>query len=135
MNDKVYIKIDAPKGKPSPPPERLKRTMENAVVKILTTIIPKANPDFEHLLDKVDHWKIEFDKTENAAWREIGFDKDGVSIVAMPLGDNYGFWTDNQLTMDDYENFDPKLITKEEFDSDWTDFEKKNQKIKLANKG
>lgn len=124
MDDKVYIKLKNPKGEPSPPSGLLKRTIVNAVVKIVTTIISKANPDFEHLLDKVDYWKIEFNKTENATWREIGFDKDGVSIVAMPLGDNYGFWTDNQLTLDDYESFDPKLITKDEFDNDWTVFEK-----------
>jgi hypothetical protein len=135
MDDKVYIKFNDPKGEPSPQQGRLKRTIENAAVKILTTIIPKANPDFEHLLDKVDYWKIEFSKTQNATWREIGFAKDGVSIVAMPFEDNYGFWTDNQLTLDDYETFDPTLITKDEFDNDWTDFEKKNEKITLANKG
>ena len=123
MDEKVYIKFNDPKGEPSTPPGRLKRTIENPVVKILTTIIPKANPDFEHLLHKVDYWKIEYNKTENATWREIGFDKDGVSIVAMPLGDNYGFWTDNDLTLDDYESFDPTPITKDEFDNDWTNFE------------
>ncbi len=125
MDDKVYIKFKDPKGESSRPSGQLKGTVEKAMVKILTEIIPKANPDFEHRLEEVDSWKIEYNKTDNTTWREIGFDKDGNPIVAMPLGDNYGFWTDNQLTMDDYRNFDPTPITEDEFNYDWTEFQKK----------
>ena len=135
MDDKIYIKFADPKPEnPQPPDGPVKKAVKYAIIKILTTIIPKANPDFDHLLDTVDFWKIEFDKKENCTWREIGFDKDGVSIVAMPLGKNYGYWTDNHLTLEDYEHFNPAPITANEFDSDWTEFEKKNEKITLANK-
>ena len=127
MDEFVYIRFKKPKGVSPPQSGQLIRTIENAVVKILSTIIPKANPDFEHLLEKVDYWKIEFNNDENVTWREIGFDKDGVSIVAMPLAKNYGYWTDNHLTLSDYENFDSTPLTVDEFKNDWTEFEKINK--------
>jgi hypothetical protein len=135
MENKVYIRFDDPKSDIELPSESLfTKAIKNVIVKILTTIIPKANPDFEDLLDNVDYWKIEFNKEENWTKREIGFDKKGNSIVAMPLGKNYGFWSDNHLTLDDYEHFNPTIITSEEFDNDWTEFEKKNENITFANK-
>lgn len=125
MNDKLYIKFDNPKKESSPQTERLKKRVENIVTKVVSTIIPKANPDFEHLIEKVDYWKIEYNTKENATWREIGFDKNGNSILAMPFGNNYGFWVDNQLTLDDYQSFNPTLINADDFENDWIDFEKK----------
>ncbi len=116
MDHKIYIRFDAPKPEKSLPSNGpLKKVVKNTFTKILTMLIPKANPDFEHLLNQVDFWKIEFDKIENLIWREIGFDKDGVSIVAMPLGKNYGYWVDNHLTLDDYRHFDSTNISVEEF--------------------
>jgi hypothetical protein len=136
MNDNVYIRFDDPKPeKPLPLDGPVKKAVKNAIIKMLTTIIPKANPGFEDLLDNVEYWKIEFNKEENWTWREIGFDKNGNSIVAMPLGNNYGYWSDSHLTLDDYEHFNPTTITADEFENDWTEFEKKNEKITLANKG
>jgi len=128
MNKKAYIEFGHPKGKPFPEPSRFHKMIENATVKILTAIIPKANPDFDDLIGEVDFWKIEYDLTEKTTWREIGFDKNGNSIVAMPFRENYGFWTDNNLTLKDYENFEPKEINAEEFDKDWAEFENKMKK-------
>src|SRR5690606_18438876 len=109
------------------PSKGLKKVIESTVVKIISTIIPKANPDFEHLLHKVDYWEIEYNKKENTTWREIGFDKFGNPIAIMPFGDNYGFWTDNQLTLDDYQDFEPITITADEFEKNCTAFEKSNR--------
>ena len=136
MDDKIYIRFEGPKPeKPLPLDSPVKKAVKNAIIKILTTIIPKANPDFEDLLDNVAYWKIEFNKEENWTWREIGFDQNGDSIVAMPLGNNYGFWTDNHLTLEDYKNFSPTIIEANEFEKDWTELEMKNKKITLANNG
>ena len=128
MNEKVYIKFGQPKGKSFPKPSKFQRIIENAVTKILTAIIPKGNPDFEDLIREVDFWKVEYDMAENAAWREIGFDKNGNSIVAMPFEENYGYWTDNNLTLDDFERFDLMKIERAEFENDWTEFETKFKK-------
>ena len=128
MNNKVYIRFGDPKRELTAPTTLLNKVYKNVVVKVLSTVIPKANPDFDQILHKVDYWKIEYDKKKNTAWREIGFNKDGVSIVAMPLGNNYGYWTDNQLTLEDYEYFDPIPISSVEFENDWIEFERTRKK-------
>lgn len=61
----------------------------------------------------------------NTTWREIGFDKNGISIVAMPFENNYGFWVDNNLTLKNYAKFNPKKIMADEFLKDWVEFENK----------
>ena len=129
MDDKVYIRFYDPKSEKPVPRETLAlKAVKKAIIKILTLIIPKANPDFEDLLYKVEYWKIEFNKEENNTSREIGFDNKGNSLVAMPLGDNYGYWSDNQLNLEDYEKFHPTIITEDEFESDWNAFERKYNK-------
>ena len=124
--ENIYIRFDAPR-KEFTPKSGLQRKIENAVIKIFTALIPKANPDFENLLPKVVYWKVEYSISEDASMREIGFDKNETSIVAMPLGKNYGFWTDNHLTIEDYEHFSPTRISAEEFNADWDRFEKKEK--------
>lgn len=128
MNGKVYIKFEQPKGKSFPEPSKFQKAIENFTAKILTTILPKGNPDFEDLIQEVNFWKVEYDLTENTAWREIGFDRNGNSIVAMPFGENYGYWTDNNLTLKDFEQFDLKKIEISEFEKDWTEFVNKYKK-------
>jgi hypothetical protein len=124
MNEFSYIKFKDPKSEPIAESSRF----ENAVVKILSTILPNANPDFDKLIDQVDYWLVEYNRTENAAWREIGFDKYDHSIVAMPSGKNYGYWTDNHLTLDDFDAFVVTAITQDEFKNEWTEFEKRKEK-------
>ena len=124
MDEFIYIKFKGPKSEPVAESNRI----ENAVVKILSTILPKANPDFDKLIDQVDYWLVEYNRTENAALREIGFDKNGHSIVAMPLGKNYGYWTDNNLTLVDFEAFGVTAIAQDEFENEWTEFEKRKEK-------
>ena len=124
MNRFKYIKFKDSKSESVAESSRF----ENAVVKILSTILPKANPDFDKLIDQVDYWLIEYNRTENKPWREIGFDKNDHSIVAMPFGKNYGYLTDNQLTLDDFEVFGVTEIAKEEFENEWIEFEKRREK-------
>lgn len=122
MNDRIYFRVENPKEPKHLKDGPAKRLMKNVITKILTSVLPKANPDFDHLIDSVEYWKIEFDTRENVAWKEIGFDIDDRSIVAMPFGNNYGFWCDSQLTLEDYENLNSTPISPEEFENDWTEF-------------
>ncbi|MEO2070308.1 MAG: hypothetical protein ABGW99_03110 [Zunongwangia sp.] len=122
MDQFSYIKFKDPRSEPVSQSSRF----EKAVVKILSTIFPKANPNFETLIKKVDSWLVEYNQIEKAVWREIGFDKNGCSIVAMPLRNNYGYWTDNNLTLDDFREFGITEVAKEYFENEWTEFKKKN---------
>ena len=47
----------------------LARTVENSLTKILTTIIPKANPDFDGKIQNVRHWILEVDEDEGTRER------------------------------------------------------------------
>jgi hypothetical protein len=49
MSEKVYIEFDDTYGGSFSKPSKFQRI----VTKLLATIIPKANPDFEHLLDSI----------------------------------------------------------------------------------
>ena len=82
--------------------------------------IPKANPDFEKVYDDVLIWFIEYDTENNYTNREVGTNKDGVVICKGPYGKNLGFWTDEDLTLSDYEShFSISYIEQEEFESRW----------------
>jgi hypothetical protein len=121
----IYLKFGDPKNAITPKTTGFKKVIADSFIKLISAIIPKANPDFEQLIEKVDIWKIEFNLKENYTEKEIGFDNNGGSIVAMPIGNNYGFWTDNNLTLDDYEHFNPIEISGDEFEKDWNEFEMK----------
>ena len=62
---------------------------------VLNLVIPLANPDFEDRYALVCEWWIEVD-SDGQPQREVGFDAAGDVIVASPLGDNLGFWTDSE---------------------------------------
>jgi hypothetical protein len=125
MNNKLYFKIDSPQGSDKSESGIIQRTLENAVVKVLSTFVPKGNPDFNHLIELIKTWAVEFDVEEGLVWREIGYDKNGNAIAAMSDDKNYGFWPDTQLTLDDYEGFNPIPMAFEKFESEWTKFERK----------
>ncbi|MBK7855618.1 MAG: hypothetical protein IPJ79_12590 [Bacteroidetes bacterium] len=52
--------------------------MKKALVGILTTIIPKANPDFEDKIDEVQYWLVECDNETGIPEREIGLERKDV---------------------------------------------------------
>lgn len=94
--------------------------------KFLSTIIPKANPDFENEIDKINTWLIEFYE-EGIPKREIGLDKDGKVVMIMPWKDNYGYWTDNNLNLTDFMNsFTYSEIENEYFEHRWNNFAENN---------
>lgn len=93
--------------------------LENFLDKVFSLIIPKANPDFDGKYQNVSCWYIEYDDINNYSNREIGLDEEGTVIVKGPYGKNLGFWTDTDLTLDDYKKFNIEMITIDEFEKFW----------------
>ena len=101
-----------------------RRSIKNLAAAVLTKIIPAQNPDFENQIDNVQHWLVECDKETGVPQREIGLDREGRVLMKMPFNDNYGYWTDNNMLLDDFrEHFKVSEITQEEFNRQWTLFE------------
>ena len=99
---------------------------QNLLWKFVSTIIPKANPDFENYIHDVNIWLIEFNDN-GIPEREIGLDKDDKTVMIMPWKDNYGYWTDNNFKLQDFMNgFKYSEIEDEYFESRWKCFTKKN---------
>lgn len=102
----------------------LTRTFEKSVIKVLTTILPKANPDFEDKIDDVDEWLVEINEETETPEREIGINHRGRTIMIMPFGKNYGYWTDNNLKLNDFvEIFNAARIADKEFNDRWDKYE------------
>ncbi|MFB9054605.1 hypothetical protein ACFFVB_16055 [Formosa undariae] len=95
------------------------------MIGILSTIIPKANPNFENKIDLIETWIVELDNETGIPEREIGMDKNGQIIVKMPFNNNYGYWTDNNLLLADFKNhFETSEISQDSFENYWSLFEK-----------
>jgi len=118
----IYIQFETPKcDKQTSKESLLKKTFVN----ILTKILPKANPDFEDKINEVKWWLVEFDRENGKPKREIGMDKEGRVILKMPFKDNYGFWIDSNLSLNDIKNFCiVSEISKKSFEYNWELFDK-----------
>lgn len=92
----------------------------------LSTIFPKANPDFENQIQNINIWLIEFD-VNGIPEREIGLDKDEKVVMIMPWKDNYGYWTDTNFNLKDFKNgFNYLQIAEAYFENAWNQFESNN---------
>ncbi len=92
---------------------------KRVIRKVLTAVLPNANPDFEHRYPDVRRWLLELDAGSHVVKREIGLDADETPIVAGPIEPNYGFWTDSE------EPLDPdgmQRISSREFEAVWERF-------------
>ena len=106
----------------------LTKLVENSFTKILTKIIPKANPDFDGKIQDVRQWMLEVDDGEGTPAREIGLDDKGNVMMIMPWKDNYGFWTDSSVQVDDLaKSRDMTFGDKEEFERLWAEFGARNK--------
>ena len=118
----IYIQLETPKSD--------KQTSKNGLLRkvfvdTLTNILPKANPDFEDKIDEVKWWLVEFDSETGIPKREIGLDKEGRVILKMPFKDNYGFWIDSNLSLNDFkESFIVSEISQNSFEESWKLFDK-----------
>lgn len=98
----------------------LKKFFKKAIVGALTTVIPKANPDYESQIDNVKIWLVELETDSGIPQREIGFDDEGNTVLKMPYKDNYGYWTDNNFLLKDFKkHFQVREIEKITFETKW----------------
>jgi len=88
------------------------------IAKVLTLIIPNANPDYEKTLHLVDEWLIEFGE-DGIPDREIGLNSQGIPILAGPDERNYGYWHDTNMRINDFENNE---ISSDYFQEKWNVF-------------
>ncbi len=97
---------------------------ESFLGKILSFILPKANPNYENKIDDVIYWLIEFDDESadggDIPNREIGLNEDYKPILKMPYKKNYGYWLDTNMTYPDFiEQFNAESIKRGYFDEKW----------------
>ena len=88
------------------------------VERVIRKVLPLANPDFEDLYCNVRKWWIEVDD-EGTPQRELGFDTDEQPIVAGPIGENFGFWTDSSMKFRPAEH---RVVSSKEFAATWAQF-------------
>lgn len=96
--------------------------LEDFIIKVLEALIPIGNPDFKDQLNKVDHWAVEFERDKEDTIREIGYDKDNNILLILPLNNNLGYWSNNNLTLEEYYKINAKEINAEDFEKDWNCF-------------
>lgn len=118
------IKFAIPKSSGEPSTGIATKIFETLVVKPLTYFIPKANPNFDDKIMNVTHWLLDFEDGNEIPSREIGLDENGRVLVIMPWNNNHGFWTDNNMTLGDFESsFHTEEISEKEFNKLWNSFE------------
>ena len=117
----TYIQFEVQKSENQTSPDGLlKSSLKKAITGVLTTVIPKTNPDYENQIDNVKSWLVELETDSGIPQREIGLDDEGNTILKMPYKDNYGYWTDNNLLLDDFKkHFLVKEIDKTNFETKW----------------
>ncbi len=121
FREKIYLKFNENRSALRNQIESNK-TAKNFLLKLFSFFIPSGNPDFENKFQFVTYWKIEFDTKENYTSRELGFDKHNKVLIAAPFRNNHGLWSDEELSLYEYDKFLPVKILKEEFENDWKEF-------------
>ncbi len=121
-----YIKFDSPISNAATT-GRMKGLLQKIVSGIVSIFIPKANPDYDGLIDNVAQWLLEINEDDKTPNREIGIDEYGQALLIMPWRDNYGYWSDTGITVDYFkEHFKAVEIYKVDFDNKWDAFVKRN---------
>ena len=70
-------------------------------------------------IHNVSKWLIEFDNENEYVNKEIGLDEKGIVIYKAPTENEYGYWSDTNLQIADFEKFAPTPILNEEFENYW----------------
>lgn len=124
MTENIYIKFCVT---PWTPEFKRQNEIWRRIAYVIFFFIPKANPGFDKIAGDVAEWQLEIHSVDKIAIREIGIDINKRVIVIMPWGDNYGSWTDNEMTLDEYRNqYEVVDIDKSEFNKNWDWFAKLN---------
>lgn len=121
----TYIKFEALEKRVRKIPPGIGADIEKVIP---TTITPITNPDFETKIKDVSTWLVEFEGDSYYPNREVGLDISDMPIIIMPWQKNYGYWTDNDLTIEDFRSdFNSIDISKEEFERYWKLFDRNNR--------
>ncbi len=121
--ENVYLKFTDPSSEQKQTNSRIKKALQGLFTKVLSTVIPKANPDFDGLIENVKEWLLEINVATDTVNREIGISESGQILMIMPMHDNYGYWSDNEIGLDYFkEHFKAIEIERKEFDDKWKDF-------------
>lgn len=115
-NNMLYFKFDVARSK------KPKDTFRSKLSDWLSShFVPKANPTLEKNLAYVKEWYVEYDDIEEYTNREIGVTENGLVVFKAPFEENWGYWCDNDMTMDDYRNLNIHAISKEAFEKLWNE--------------
>jgi hypothetical protein len=124
VTDFQYIKFNFT---PSTPEAKKKNNRKAKILGAILFFIPKGNPEYDEIIGDVAEWQLEIDTSDNLPNRELGKDINGNIILIMPWRDNYGYWTDNNITIDYFQDhFKATNIDKAEFEKNWDTFAKNN---------
>ena len=74
---------------------------EKIIDRLLSHFVPMTNPTLEENLDYVKEWYLEYDDVEEYTNREVGVAENGLVVFKAPFEENWGYWCDNDMTMDD----------------------------------
>jgi hypothetical protein len=122
LTENIYIKFA---WTPVTPEVKKKKRWQFKLLSTILFFIPKANPEYQDLIDDVAEWQLEIDPSDNLPIREIAKDLNDKTIFIMPWRNNYGYWTDNDITLDYFKNqFKAVDINKAEFNQNWDEFAK-----------
>lgn len=94
---------------------------EKIIDRLLSHFVPMANPTLEENLGYVKEWYLEYDDVEEYTNREVGVAENGLVVFKAPFEENWGYWCDNDMTMDDYRNLNIHAISKEAFEKLWNE--------------
>jgi len=124
MSECIYIKFS---DTPATPEERKEFRRMSRIMYAIFFFIPKANPEYEHLINDVAEWLLEIDSADNLPIREVAKDSNGKTLFIMPWRRDYGFYTDNTMKLDFFiEHHQAIVIDKTEFDKNWNEFAQLN---------
>ena len=90
--------------------------------------IPEANPDYRNKMHLIDEWLIEFEDS-GLPHREIGINKKSEPVLAGPDENNYGFWLDTNMKLEDFKG---EQVSKDHFEMMWERYFKTNANSKIA---
>ena len=92
-------------------------------ISALRRVLPAANPDFEHLYERVRTWHVEIDSQSGEPLREVGLDSAEHVVVIGPWRDNHGFIVDCNGTFDPAEY---PHVSPDQFEREWNTFQTSN---------
>jgi len=119
----LYIKCKEPAAIRPASANKTNSLVKKWIDGLVSSFVPKANPDYDGLIDDVAEWLLEINVDDHKPCREIGIDQYGQTLMIMPWKDNYGYWTDNNITLDYFkEQFQAVSIDKVEFEKLWDRF-------------